>query len=204
FDRHQQHQFVATPAEAFEHEHARGLRHRFHNQHTGHHRESGKMAAEKWLVAGNVLDPNNALRFHFDYAIDEQERVAMRQERTNLVGIQNRHGSCIIAWYAADAETSGRSCPRIGGLSPAPRLTLFGSISARQMPARRRMEEVRFEQPQCGRMASADASAGTSGTASWCGGVDCSSRPRIRLRKSLVPAAGLRAGTRHLDSGPQL
>src|SRR5205807_3668302 len=72
-----------------EHEHARGLRHGLHDQHAGHHRKIGKMALEKRLVIGDVLDADYALRLQLDDAIHQQERVAMRQYPADLVDVQD-------------------------------------------------------------------------------------------------------------------
>ena len=78
---------------ALQHQDAGGLRHGLHDQHAGHHRKIGKVALEKRLVVGDILDPDDAFGFHFYDAVHQQKRVAMRQNRPDIVDIQNGHGS---------------------------------------------------------------------------------------------------------------
>ena len=50
------------------------------------------MPVEKRLIHGDILDADNPFGFEFDDAIDQQKRVAMRQDLPDLVNIQNGHG----------------------------------------------------------------------------------------------------------------
>jgi hypothetical protein len=79
-----------------------------HYQHAGHDGQAGKMAVEKWLVDGDVLDGDDALfAFEFENTVDEQQRITVRKYLENVV----------------DAEPGGRiglfegSCSAIGHLS---------------------------------------------------------------------------------------
>ena len=76
-----------------QHQDARGLRHGLDDQHAGHHRKIGEVAREKRLVGGDVLDPDDAFGFHFYDAVHQQKRVAMGQNRPDLVDVHNGHGS---------------------------------------------------------------------------------------------------------------
>ncbi len=49
---------------------------------------AGEMAREEWLVDGHVLDRVDALAGHaLDHAVDEQERVAVRQLREHRLDV---------------------------------------------------------------------------------------------------------------------
>src|SRR5947208_919256 len=56
FDRDQQHELALAILDALEHQHARGLRHRFDDQDTRHYGEIGKVAIEERLIRGDVFD----------------------------------------------------------------------------------------------------------------------------------------------------
>ena len=92
-DRDQQHQLVIAIRNALENQHARRLRHGFHDQDAGHNRKLRKVPVEKRLVDGDILDADNPFRLEFEDAIDKQERVAMRQDLPDLIDIQNGHGN---------------------------------------------------------------------------------------------------------------
>src|SRR6185312_209893 len=57
------------------------LRQPLDDQHTGHHRKLREMALKEWLVDRDVLDADAAfVSIHVVHAIDEQERIAVRQQ----------------------------------------------------------------------------------------------------------------------------
>src|SRR5690606_22797802 len=61
-------------------EHAAGLGQGLDHQHARHHRPVGEMPLEIGLVGAHVLVAEHALaRLELDHAIDQQERIAMRQ-----------------------------------------------------------------------------------------------------------------------------
>src|SRR5580658_468906 len=66
-------------ANLIEGENRAGLRQRLDDQHPGHHRKIGKMTAEEWLVEGDVFDGEHVRSIELQDAIDQQERIAMRQ-----------------------------------------------------------------------------------------------------------------------------
>jgi hypothetical protein len=45
----------------FEHQHAGGLRQRFHDEHARHHREARKMALKEGFVLRDALDAHDPL-----------------------------------------------------------------------------------------------------------------------------------------------
>ena len=96
-DGHQQHQFVLPVRHALQHQHAGRLRHGLHDQHAGHHREIRKMALEKRLVVGDILDPDDAFGLHLHDAVHQQKRVAMGQNAADIVDVQNGHGSRLLS-----------------------------------------------------------------------------------------------------------
>src|SRR3954451_8161054 len=62
-------------------EDGRALRHRFDDQHAGHDRISGKVSLKELLVRRDVLQADDSLSvLDLEHAIDEQHRVAMRQQ----------------------------------------------------------------------------------------------------------------------------
>src|SRR5256712_7317848 len=70
----------------------RHLRHRLDDEHARHHRIAGKVALEKRLVQRHVLDGLDALpHVALEHAVDQQERIAMRQVTHDLVDIHGRH-----------------------------------------------------------------------------------------------------------------
>jgi glutamate carboxypeptidase len=61
------------------------LRHGLNDQHTRHDGVAGKMSDEKGLVDRNILDGDDPLSTdEFDHAVDEQHRIAVRQQVEKL------------------------------------------------------------------------------------------------------------------------
>src|SRR6266404_4460289 len=66
-----------------------GLRDGFDDQHTWHDGKIRKVAGKKWLVDGDVLDGYDALHAHqIDHAVDQQKRVAMRQDAHDFMNVE--------------------------------------------------------------------------------------------------------------------
>src|SRR6478609_9371848 len=62
-------------------ERAGGLRHAFNEENARHHRIAREVPLEIGLVGGDVLDADGrAVTVHVDDAVDEKERIAMRQK----------------------------------------------------------------------------------------------------------------------------
>src|SRR3546814_1765648 len=63
---------------------------RFELQHARHCRHARKMAWEKWFVESDVLDRRQLHAFFIDQEdpIDQQKRIAMRQQLENLANIK--------------------------------------------------------------------------------------------------------------------
>src|ERR1700674_3156979 len=79
------------------------------------------MAREKRLVPGDVLDTYDAVRLHLDDAIDQQERVAMRQDALYFVDIQDGHESRYYSNRGFDPFAYESAGSRHGGVDPAVR-----------------------------------------------------------------------------------
>jgi hypothetical protein len=63
----------------FEGQESADLRHRFHDQDTGHDRPSREMSLEERLIYRHVLDADYpTIRFEFEDTVDEQKRITMR------------------------------------------------------------------------------------------------------------------------------
>src|SRR6185295_1177220 len=57
------------------------LGHGLDDEHSGHDRCAGEMTLKKLLVGGDILQTNDPLSFlDLKHAIDQQHRIAMRQE----------------------------------------------------------------------------------------------------------------------------
>src|SRR5690606_36187352 len=60
-----------------------------YDEHAGHDGMMGEMASEEWLVERDILNGNDAFtRHHFQHAIDQQHRIAMRQPLHDLLDIE--------------------------------------------------------------------------------------------------------------------
>src|SRR5690554_4496821 len=77
-------------------EDAAGLGQRLDHQDTRHHRLPGEMPLEELLVAAHGLVAQHPLaRFRFDHAVDQQERVAMRQQRLDRGDVHRHRWQCV-------------------------------------------------------------------------------------------------------------
>src|SRR5690606_5609301 len=80
-------------------EQAAGLRERLHHQHARHHRAAREVACEERLVVADVLVGQHApVLLELDHAVDQQERVAVRQQALDLgAGDGQVHGfGCVV------------------------------------------------------------------------------------------------------------
>jgi hypothetical protein len=70
-------------------EHSGHLRHRFENEHAGHDGMAGKVTLKMLFVGRHILHADAAMsRFQFDNAIDQQKRIAMRQNLADFLVAQ--------------------------------------------------------------------------------------------------------------------
>src|ERR1043165_4589063 len=70
------------------------LRHRFDDEHAGHDGRAGKMSLKEGFVDGDLLEADDALARHkLDDAINEQERIAVRDDLLNRARVVNDHKS---------------------------------------------------------------------------------------------------------------
>jgi len=122
-DGDQQDQLAVAVLHALQHQDTGGLRHRLHNQNTGHHREIGEMPVEERLVVGHILDPDNSVGFHFHDAVDQEKWGAVRKNGADLVDIQNGHGSGYYSsggsntlLYPSPTAGNGRVDPAVRGM----------------------------------------------------------------------------------------
>ena len=91
-DRGEKHDFVFRQRIDAADEDTAHLRHRLHDQNAGHHRETGKVTVKVRLVDRHILDAYNGIAIDLKNAIDHQHRVAVRQNRSNLLNVQRCHG----------------------------------------------------------------------------------------------------------------
>src|SRR2546421_1828469 len=72
-------------------QYAAELRHGLYDQDPGHDRRAGIMSLEEDVVEGDVLDPDRPLiPFDLQNAIDEQHRVAVRQDALDAPDVERR------------------------------------------------------------------------------------------------------------------
>ena len=75
---------LAAKGVAPEHADGTSLGHGLDDEHTGHDRILGKMALEKGLVSGQVLERNHPVFGQLNHFIDEDEGLAVRDDAFNL------------------------------------------------------------------------------------------------------------------------
>ena len=84
FDAGEQHELLIAILDLTKSQHRANLRERFDDEHARHYRRAGKVALKIRLVNAYLLDADDSFARHeFDNAIDEEKRVAMRQELLN-------------------------------------------------------------------------------------------------------------------------
>jgi glycerol-3-phosphate dehydrogenase (NAD(P)+) len=77
----------------------------FDNEHARHYRVIGEVTLKEWLVHGDVLDANRAdAVLDLNDAIDEKKRIAVRDNRLNLLGVEHVASS----FLKSAAASSGR------------------------------------------------------------------------------------------------
>src|SRR5208283_4735282 len=90
-----QHKEAAALANDTERENRGGLRQRFEKQHPRHDRHPREMTAEERFVDRDVFQRQDALTVLLKDTVDQQERIAMRQQAEETPGIAfffRRHG----------------------------------------------------------------------------------------------------------------
>jgi hypothetical protein len=91
FDAREKHELLVAIGDLAQGKDGAALRQRFDYQHAGHHGRARKVALEKRLVDAYLFDADDTLeRRQFDYPIDQQERIAMRQKFLDAFGVENR------------------------------------------------------------------------------------------------------------------
>jgi hypothetical protein len=110
FDAREKHQLLVTIGDLAQGKDGAALRQRFDHQHAGHHRGAREVALEKRLVDAYLLDADDTLeRRQFDYPIDQQERITMRQKFLDAFGVENCF-HCFSELKKADGRAFYRIC----------------------------------------------------------------------------------------------
>ena len=66
------------------------MREGFDHQNARHYRRAGKVTLKIFFVDADLFDADDAFARHeFDDAIDEEERIAMRQKFLNAFSVEN-------------------------------------------------------------------------------------------------------------------
>lgn len=92
FHRSKEHDLPARLRSDLADQNAAHLRHRLDDHHARHHRKIWKVAGELRLVGSYVLDANNRVLANLGNAVNQQHRIAMRQDCQNLLDISSWHG----------------------------------------------------------------------------------------------------------------
>jgi hypothetical protein len=89
-DAREKHQLLVAIGDLTQGKDGAALRQRFDHQHAGHHGGARKVALKKSLVDAYLLDADDPLeRLEFDYPIDQEKRIAMRQKFLDAFGVEN-------------------------------------------------------------------------------------------------------------------
>jgi hypothetical protein len=89
-NRHEVEKLVLAVWYLEEQQQASGLCHGLYDQHTRHDRPAGKVTGEEIFIDCDVLHTHNALQpLHFQYCVHHQERVAVRENLLDPVGIED-------------------------------------------------------------------------------------------------------------------
>ncbi len=88
-DAGEDHQLLVAVGNLGHHDDAAGLGHGLHHQHAGHDGIAGKVALEKRLVDGHILDGHQALGgLELDDPVDQQKRVAVGKKTQDLLDVK--------------------------------------------------------------------------------------------------------------------
>src|SRR5688572_3512837 len=103
------------------------LRERFNYQNARHYRRARKVALKILFVDADLLDPDNARAgYEFDDSIDEQKRIAVREEFFYSFRVENGLHGCSISFIASGRRGEINSWPAstaaFAGLGPLSRL----------------------------------------------------------------------------------
>lgn len=118
FDGSKQDQLLFPVGQGFQHENTSDLSHRFHYEYARHDRKSRKMTIKKRLICGDILQPDNRVLSHFQDAIDQQHRVAVRQNLPDILNVHHRHVEEAVI-ITADAPLSALCDGTSGRRNPA-------------------------------------------------------------------------------------
>src|SRR6185503_2941752 len=118
FDARKQDEFLIAILDLTQRQHSADLGQRFDNQHTGHHRRAGKVALKKILVDTHLLDADDSFAGDELYdSIDEEKRIAVRQELLNGLCVENCFHLAIKA-TKKHSNTQGLFCAFCASLWP--------------------------------------------------------------------------------------
>jgi len=93
----QQNRHFARVFELLRQQQTAELSHRLDDQHTRHDRLARVVAGEKFLVGGDVLDPNGMFAgLHLHHPVNHQEGIAVRQQSLDLADVKNRLGPQLL------------------------------------------------------------------------------------------------------------
>ena len=129
----------------------------FDDQHAWHDRVVREMALEKLVADRDVFDPDRApAGFELDDAIDQQKRIAVRNDLLNIGGLEHDRAVCLSRHRSSPLPgldsvpqatlrmprhpSSGTSCSRSG---PTPTIVTRAPIRARETRRSERLPEGR-------------------------------------------------------------
>jgi hypothetical protein len=90
FDSGEQDQLLIAVINLTQRENSAALSHRLNHQNAWHYRCTGEMTLKIFFVEADLFDADDSFAWHeFDDAIDEEERIAMRQKFLNAFSVEN-------------------------------------------------------------------------------------------------------------------
>src|SRR5205085_2800299 len=90
FDSGKQDQLLIAVLDLTKRENGAALSQGLNHQNAGHYRRAGKVTLEIFFVDADLFNADDAFARHeFDDAIDEEERIAMRQKFLNAFSVEN-------------------------------------------------------------------------------------------------------------------
>ena len=90
FDSREQDQLLITILDFAQSENGAALSHRLNHQNARHDRSTGKVALKIFFVDADLFDADDTLaRNELDYAVDEEEGIAMRQKFLDAFSVEN-------------------------------------------------------------------------------------------------------------------
>ena len=101
-NRRKQDQFVIAILNLVQHEYSGHLSHRLDDQNARHYRVIRKMPGAPRLVRAYVFDSDDAFRFEFDNRVDQEHRIAMRQDLPYRISVQKWWHAVSLLYQAMD------------------------------------------------------------------------------------------------------